>query len=477
MRFITFGYLFFFIIVFFLYWSTQNKKTKLWIIAIASSLFYASWSFAFFLHFISFIFLNFFFTQIIRKSQNPNQKKIWLSIILILDVSNLIFFKYFYFLLRVFYDITGFEYFQKEFLNSLLLKNFSQDSIVLPLAISFYTFQMIAYIVDVYKNKILRKDGILEFYIFILFFPQLVAGPIMRHSDFFFQLDNRIELTKEKVIQGYYLIFVGLIKKVIIADNIVPIIEPIFLNPLEYSGIANFLAGVGYAIRVYGDFSGYTDIARGSAYLLGFSIPENFEGPFFSTSVSEFWKRWHVTLSSWLRDYIYISLGGNRVSPFRTNINLILTFTLGGLWHGANYTFMVWGFLNGILLFFEKNISIYIKVLTQFNFPRWIGILYTFFFFSVGCIFFNAPDIQHSLWMFQQILSLKNGNFLPKDSLIQLVAFFILVFILNYFQYYKNKLKVNIIRDIFLLYLMGIIVVWLLANYSPQTQSFIYFQF
>ena len=477
MRFITFGYLFFFIIVFISYWSIKNKKAKLWIIAISSSLFYASWSIEFFLHFISFVFLNFFFSQLIRNSQNLKKKKIWLSIILILDISNLFFFKYLYFIIKILYDITDLEFFKKEVLNSLLLHYLGQESIVLPLAISFYTFQMIAYVVDTYKIKIQRKDSLLEFYVFILFFPQLVAGPIMRHSDFFYQLDHEIQLTKEKVIRGYYLIFIGLIKKVIIADNIASIIDPIFLNPLEYNGFANFLAGVGYAIRVYGDFSGYTDIARGSAHLLGFSIPENFEGPFLSISISEFWRRWHVTLSSWLRDYIYITLGGSRVSPFRTYVNLIITFTLGGLWHGANYTYLFWGFFNGILLLLERLIPNFNNAFGKSGVLQWLGILYTFFFFSIGLLFFNAPDIQHSFWMFEQIFFLKDGKFITKDSIIQFITFLVFVFVFNYFQYYKNKFKIKETRDIILLCILGIVVVWLLGNYSPKTQSFIYFQF
>lgn len=478
MRFITFGYLFFFILVFLFYWLIPNRKIKLWIIAISSSLFYASWSIPFLIHFATFVILNYFLALSIRNDINQKTKKIKLVISLVLNLSNLIFFKYFYLLLKIFYDITQFEIFKKEFFDSLLANSFGQTNIVLPLAISFYTFQMLAYLIDTYYDKIKRNNTLLEFYIFILFFPQLVAGPIMRHNDFFYQYDQEPKLTIEYIIKGFYLIFIGLIKKVLIADNIALIIEPVFDNPLQYNGFTNFLAGIGYAIRVYGDFSGYTDIARGSAYLLGFSIPENFNGPFLSTTITEFWRRWHVTLSSWLRDYVYIPLGGSRTSNFRANMNLITTFTIGGLWHGANYTYIIWGLFYGILLVLEKPfINQLQNLLNQFKILKIFFIFYTFLLFSIGFLFFNARDITHSLWMFKQIIFFQEGKSFTKDQLIQIFSFLVIIFIFNFIQYYKNRLKINFVRDTILIYLLAILVIWLLGNYSPQTQSFIYFQF
>lgn len=476
MRFITFGYLFFFIIIFFLYWQIKDKQKKLIIIAISSSMFYASWSVVFFLHFAILVLINYFFSLKIRNDYY--NKKLYLKIILIIDILNLVIFKYFYLILKFFYDITNIEFFNKTYINQLLFQYFEQESIILPLAISFYTFQLIAYIVDCYNNKIHRKDSFLEFYVFILFFPQLVAGPIMRHSDFFYQFDEKISFKQEYFIKGFYHLFTGLMKKVIIADNLSLFIEPVFQNPVNYSGLTNFLAAVGYAIRVYGDFSGYTDIARGSAYLLGFEIPENFEGPFLSTSISEFWRRWHVTLSSWLRDYIYIPLGGNRISEFRTSLNLILTFTIGGLWHGANYTFIIWGFFYGVLLVIEKPILNQLNQLVKQNkIYRIMGIIYTFLFFSFGFFFFNAPDITKSFEMLRQILFFKNGEIFNKDQLIQLLGFLVLAFLFNWIQYKKKDLKINVKRDFWILYFLGIVLIWLLGNYAPQTQGFIYFQF
>jgi len=476
MRFITFGYLIFFVLVFLLYWQIKKKRHKLLLIALASSLFYSSWSIPFFFHFALLVILNYLFSLGIRS--NTNHKKIYFIIIVLIDIFNLIFFKYFYLLFQFLYDFTKIELFQKQVLNNFLFEHFYQESIVLPLAISFYTFQLLAYIIDCYNEKIQRRDSLLEFYVFILFFPQLVAGPIMRHSDFFFQLDSELRLTHEKVIKGYYLIFIGLIKKVFIADNLINTIQPVFLDPLEYNGLTNFLSAVGYAIRVYADFSGYTDIARGSAYLLGFHIPENFDGPFFSTTISEFWRRWHVTLSSWLRDYIYIPLGGNKISKFRTSLNLIITFTLGGLWHGANYTYIVWGFFYGVLLVLEKPfVRPFEEMIQKHSFLRFIGILYTFLFFSIGFCFFNAPNLENSYYMLKQIFLGGSGNSFHKDHFIQIIGFMFIVFVFNYIQSVKNKLVINLKRDYWILFLLGLFVVWLLGNYAPQTQSFIYFQF
>ncbi len=476
MRFITFGYLIFFLVVFIIYWllPQKNNKYKLIFLAISSSIFYASWSMIFFFHFAFLIFLNYIFSEILIK----NKSKFLFLFAIFINVLNLAFFKYFYLILDFLFKITNSYIFKKEFFNQLLKENFNVDSIFLPLAISFYTFQMLAYIIDIWNDKIERRNSFLEFYVFILFFPQLVAGPIMRYKDFFYQFDKKIQLQKEHIIRGFYFIYMGIIKKVIIADNVANIIDPVFQNPSQYSGWANFIATLGYAIRVYGDFSGYTDIARGSAYLLGFHIPENFYGPFLSPTISDFWKNWHFTLSSWLRDYIYIPLGGSRVSSLRNSVNLIITFTLGGLWHGANYTYIVWGLLNGVVLTLERPFLKYWKEKIQQNRVLYsLGVTYTFGSFLLGICFFNAPDIEHSFTMLKQIFSFSQGNEIHKDSLIKIFSYAILVFGFNYIQIIKENLKISEKRDYFVLYILGMLTIWLLANYSPKTQRFIYFQF
>lgn len=257
---------------------------------------------------------------------------------------NLGFFKYFYFFSRVLADLTGYPFFQE--IQGVI-------HIVLPLAISFYSFQMIAAAVDAARNPNIETISLKGYFLFVLFFPVLIAGPIMRTGDFFPNLDN-LKPDQNKIYNGCYLIMGGLLKKVLIADPAAGIISPIFSNPEVYDSTSLIFAGIGYSIQVFCDFSGLTDMARGVGALLGFYLPENFKAPFFSLSGRELWQRWHITLSFWLRDYIYFSLGGSRIAQWRTHLNLILTMTIGGFWHGADYTFIAWGFYWGILLAGER---------------------------------------------------------------------------------------------------------------------------
>ncbi|MBW7857570.1 MAG: MBOAT family protein [Leptonema sp. (in: Bacteria)] len=409
MRFTTFGFLIFFILVYIIYWLLRGRS-RLAFLAVASSVFYAAWSIPFFLHFAGLVILNYFFVTLLRKKRS----QFTLSIILTIDFANLFFFKYFYFFCEILFDITGFSGFQASAINHDLQHSFGIDAIILPLAISFYTFQIVAYVVDVYRNQIERKDTILEFYVFILFFPQLVAGPIMRHSNFFHQLDNILP-KQQYLIRGASLLLIGLIKKVLVADNLAAVVHPVYQNPELYTGISSAVAVIGYTAQVYSDFSGYTDLARGMGLMLGLELPENFAGPFFSRTVSEFWRRWHITLSTWLRDYIYIPLGGSRTSQTRSNFNLLLTFVAGGLWHGANYTFFVWGFTAGLLLMIERIITKQTQIPQKLK--KWrenklsrflidsLGVLYSYFAFVFGAAFFNAPNVSHTATMAKRFFS------------------------------------------------------------------------
>ncbi len=221
----------------------------------------------------------------------------------------------------------------------------------LPVGISFYTFQTLSYTIDIYRGKLAPAKNLGEFALFVAFFPQLVAGPIVRASDFLPQLENRPRLDREALHSGLFRIMEGLFKKVVIADVIgVGLVDGVFANGSQTAGLGVLLGIWGYALQIYGDFAGYSDIAIGSARLLGFRIPENFHAPYKSTSIQDFWRRWHISLSSWLRDYLYIPLGGNRKGPARTYINLAIVMLLGGLWHGAAWTFVVWGAIHGGIL-------------------------------------------------------------------------------------------------------------------------------
>ncbi len=342
MLFNTIPFLIFFTTVYFIYWNI-GKKLKIDFLILAGAAFYFYYSPLFLLHFLFVICINFFFYYQIY---NGN-KSLFVKLAVIFNLVNLGFFKYFYFFTGVLSDITG----------SLFFQNASEGRwihITLPLAISFYSFQMIACAVDTYRNK--ETEELLSFkkyLLFVLFFPVLIAGPIMRKKDFFPNLEREVP-QKDDVYKACFLMMSGLIKKILLADPIASIVNPIFASPNEYTSFSLFMVGILSIIQMYADFSGLTDLARSIAYFLGFQIPENFYAPFFSTSGREFWKKWHVTLSNWLMDYIYFPLGGSRAGEWRTYLNLTITMSLGGIWHGADYTFLVWGFYWGIILSLER---------------------------------------------------------------------------------------------------------------------------
>jgi len=227
-------------------------------------------------------------------------------------------------------------------------------NIILPVGISFYTFQTLSYTLDIYRRKLKPSSNFIDFALFVAFFPQLVAGPIERARHLLPQLSVRLHPTREQVSEGVVLIITGLFMKVMIGDAGGRIADHIFTNPEYYSSLEFLCALLIFSVQIYADFSGYSNIARGTAKLLGVDLMRNFAQPYLSANISEFWRRWHISLSSWLRDYLYISLGGNRKGRGRTFINLMLTMLLGGLWHGANWTFVIWGALHGTYLVIHK---------------------------------------------------------------------------------------------------------------------------
>lgn len=342
-------YLILFAFTYLIYWNIPQKGRKP-LLVISSLLFYAYFSFPFLFHFLFVILINYAFSEwMFRKKDKGETFDSVLYTIVILNVINLAFFKYFYFITDSLYGLTGYPSF-KEISGSW--------SIFLPLAISFYTFQIIAVQVDIYRGVIEKRMSTVDYFLFILFFPQLIAGPIMRSQDFLPQLDNPT-IDEDRMKKGIFLIIGGLFKKVIIAENIAPIIAPLYMDPSKYDSFSIFFSVLAFGIQVYCDFSGYTDMARGSANLLGYEIPENFQGPFLSQSFRELWSRWHITLSSWLRDYIYIPLGGSKGSIFRSNLNSFITMCLGGLWHGANWAFVIWGAYLGALIWIERSLYLH----------------------------------------------------------------------------------------------------------------------
>jgi len=283
-----------------------------------------------------------------------------------------------------------------------------QLGIFLPLGISFHTFQLIGYVVDVSRGETDAIRNPWKMSLFVTFFPQLIAGPIVRPHEFLPQLETKREFSPTQFLQGLDLIAIGLVKKVLIADQIAPFVDQAFGDPAATGSWGTLLAVYAYAIQIYCDFSGYTDIGRGCAFMLGYTLPSNFNAPYLACNVSDFWRRWHITLSLWLRDYLYIPLGGSRGGEWSTYRNLILTMTLGGLWHGASLTFIVWGLLHGVLLAVNRLVHNLAGI--SVNEPLFAGRAYrvlatvaTFHAVCLGWIFFRAPDFMTAYAVLGQI--------------------------------------------------------------------------
>ncbi|RGM49734.1 MULTISPECIES: MBOAT family O-acyltransferase [Bacteroides] len=400
------------------------------------------------------------------------QRKTWVVVSLLLNLGLLCYFKYTNFLLDFFASLTG--------------DTFIAMDIFLPVGISFFTFQSLSYTIDVYRKEIKPLTNLLDYAFYVSFFPQLVAGPIVRARDFIPQIRRPLFVSNEMFGRGIFLIVSGLFKKTIISDYIsINFVERIFDNPTLYSGVENLMGVYGYALQIYCDFSGYSDMAIGIALLLGFHFNMNFDSPYKSASITEFWRRWHISLSSWLRDYLYVSLGGNRKGKIRQYANLIITMFLGGLWHGASWNFVLWGMFHGIALALHKFWMGLIgrkKGERSHGIRRFFGILITFHFVCFCWIFFRNAQFSTSLDMLEQIFTTFRPQLFP-----QLISGYREVFVLMGLGYFLHFLpdsweqtccKVVIRLPLFGKALLIIGMIYLIIQMkSSEIQPFIYFQF
>jgi len=315
--------------------------------------------------------------------EKKNQPKLFMLIGVICPLVMLGVFKYANFFLSSFEKVFG-----KEDLVTL--------NLILPLGISFFTFSAISYVVDVYRKKHSASNDFVKVALYISFFPKLIAGPIMRASEFLPQLDEDRTVSFKNIEVGLQIFIFGLFKKVVLADHLAVFVNEVFATPVAFSSQTVVLAAVSYSLQIYFDFSGYTDMAIGIAKSLGYDLCKNFNLPYISRNVTEFWKRWHISLSSWLQDYLYIPLGGNRKGEIRTYLNLLLTMILGGLWHGANWTFILWGGMHGLGLCIHKVFMKWRKdkIYKPSLLIKIMSILFTFIFVTICWVFFRAPDIQ-----------------------------------------------------------------------------------
>ena len=358
--------------------------------------------------------------------------------------------------------------------------------IFLPVGISFFTFQSLSYTIDVYRRRIEPLRSLLDYAFYVSFFPQLVAGPIVRAKDFIPQIRRPLCVTHAMMGEGVWLIATGLFKKVVISDYIsINFVERIFADPSLYSGLENLLGVYGYTMQIYCDFSGYSDMAIGIALLLGFRFNTNFDSPYKSASITEFWRRWHISLSSWLKDYLYISLGGNRKGRVRQYLNLIITMFLGGLWHGASWNFVVWGMLHGIALAVHK-MWITLTGSQVGNRGTWwrqaINVIVTFHFVCFCWIFFRNADFTNSATMLSQITGSFHGELLPQliTGYWKVFALIALGYILHFTpEHLEQRAKALMAKAPFWVYVAVMVAAIYLAIQmrSTEIQPFIYFQF
>ena len=368
-----------------------------------------------------------------------------------------------------------------------LQPNLTTLHIILPIGISFYTFQSLSYSIDIYRGKIQPTNNFISFMAFVSFFPQLVAGPIQRASDLLPQFLKARTFKRDQLVSGFRYILYGLFKKMVIADRLAYFVDRIYDSPERFDGTVLLTATFMFGFQIYCDFSGYSDIAIGSARLLGFDLTQNFKTPYLTRSFRDFWRRWHISLSTWFRDYVYIPLGGNQVSQSRWIFNILLTFTLSGLWHGASLTFIIWGFLHGFFLVSEHYIS---KIVTLPKSFSWIGFITTFVMVNLAWVFFRAHTFEQSMFILSSFKNL-NLDFLSKgitffannnqfrEFSISILASFPLFFILeilidqNDFNSLIVKRGIILRWSVYLILAINILAFGVLTA-APQ---FIYFQF
>ncbi|MBN1821757.1 MAG: MBOAT family protein [Prolixibacteraceae bacterium] len=431
---------------------------------------------------------NFLAGNIIERSSLKSVKKTGLAVSVSLNLLILAYFKYAYFFTESFNRIFNSKY---EVVNWLLLwennlfgTSFDATSILLPVGISFYTFQAISYLVDVYRNRVSAVKNVFDFSFYLAFFPQLVAGPIVRASAFIPQLYQKYRLTNAEFGHAVFLILKGLVKKIVFADFIaVNFIDRIFSSPISYSGIENILGVYGYSLQIYADFSGYTDIAIGLALILGFKLPVNFNEPYKATSLTNFWRRWHISLSLWLRDYLYIPLGGNRKGKIRTYINLLITMVLGGLWHGANLRFVIWGSIHGMGLVTDKLLkTLTIRRVNKSPVFQALSVFFTFHLVTFAWLFFRAESHEAVNQFFYQVKYNLHLDLLPEIISGYTLPILLMAsgFVLIYIPFrIKEQIRGWFIKSpVYVKIIITVATVLLLYQAaSSELQAFIYFRF
>lgn len=465
-------------IVFSLYWFVTNHNLRLQnaLIVAASYVFYGWWDWRFLSLIIFSTLVDYSIGRRLKNEEKQSTRKVLLWTSIIVNLGFLGFFKYYNFFLDNF--ITAFSFFGQEIQPNTL-------NIILPVGISFYTFQTLSYTIDVYKKKLEPTEDFIAFSAFVCFFPQLVAGPIERATNLLPQFYKKRNFEYDKAVDGMRQILWGLFKKVVIADNCAEYVNLIFNNYQDYNGSTLLIGAIFFTFQIYGDFSGYSDIAIGTSRLFGFDLKQNFATPYFSRDIAEFWRRWHISLSTWFRDYLYIPLGGSRGGTLMKVRNTFIIFLVSGFWHGANWTFIVWGGLNALYflpLLLLKHNRTNLGVVAEGRMLPSLRELFqmgtTFMLTVLTWVFFRSDSLNQAFEIIYSIITLKEGNsyFLNPISNQSISKEIVLILFLLLIEYASLKVNKYNNRFIFIQIVILAIMVTLLAPPASDL-SFIYFQF
>lgn len=439
----------------------KTTKTQNYCFLLANIVFYAYWDYRFLFLLFGVILLSYISARLFHKTKKPFH--IWLSVIICLAI--LCIFKYF-------------NFFSDSFSRAFGISDHVTLNLILPLGISFYLFQSLSYLFDVMYGKIETENDFIKLAAYISFFPQITSGPIVKSKDFLPQLNKIHRIKKENVYEGIQLFLIGLTKKVVFADRIGVAVDAVYSAPAAYNGLSVIMAVIGYSIQIYCDFSGYSNMAIGIAKIWDFDLGTNFNAPYIATNPSDFWRRWHISLSTWFRDYVYIPLGGSRKGKFRTYFNLFVTMLLSGIWHGANLTFIIWGIIHGLASVIHKGINdILINRNAHFAMPKAVCIIMNYVFVSLAWIVFRAKNLAEAQNILRSTFNSSGLMYINVYTVIY-VAFF---FCVNYFALTKNGgniLTINLDLDKF--WNKAIIATWawliVLFMYCGNS-AFIYAQF
>lgn len=476
MNFVTIQFAIFLPIVFIIYWLIPDRF-RWFFLLLASYYFYMSWNPKYVFLIFTTTVLSYLAARLIGNQRFEKFKK-WILVVLIVScLGILFFFKYFNFISE---NVTAFLNLFALDLHPVTL------NVLLPVGISFYTFQSMSYVIDVYNGKVQPEKHFGEYATFISFFPQLVAGPIERTGNLLPQIKKKKKFNYNQAVDGMKLMTWGVYKKVVIADVVAVYVDRVYTDVYKYSGFDLAAVIFFFTIQIYCDFSGYSDIAIGTAKLLGINLMKNFDSPYFADSIKDFWNRWHISLSTWLKDYIYIPLGGNRCSKGRNNINLFITFVASGLWHGANWTYVCWGAIHGIALIVEKSLDKYLKPIRDSKIGRVISVLVVFAFCNLAWVFFRADSIGDAIYVITHFLSginhpsqylSTNMRLYPQNSL-KIICTIVILIIYDFFARKVDLLGEVSKKPLVVRWTLYIVMLLMIMCFrSSGNAEFVYFQF